>query len=430
MDGSPSPLFRPEVSSSRNTRHLGSILLHQPWGYTFAAILAGVFILLVLAFAWHGTYTRKATVSGLLMPVEGLLRLNAPAAGILREVRVVEGQWVGEGEVLFVISGERLLGDGGAQEQIGEQLRRRLAVMERNRQLIDERLTGQQRMLDVRLVSIDDELARFHHEIELLERREELAKVQLERHRKLANTDFIATAQVQRDETDLLTVQGQLQTTLRARASLRRERMELLSLREEAELRHRGEQGDLDNAMALVRQELVENEVRAEQVGVAPFSGVVAGLNAQPGQQVAAGTLLASLIPRDATLTAQLYATSRQAGFIEPGQSVLMRYAAYPYQKFGMASGRVGDVAKSPYSMQELPLHIAGAIQHAAPMTENDLFYRVSVELGSQNIEVYGQQQPLQAGMLLEADIVQDRRRLYEWALEPVYSVTGKWKSE
>ncbi|MFL4114118.1 hypothetical protein, partial [Pseudomonas aeruginosa] len=33
---------------------------------------------------------------------------------------------------------------------------------------------------------------------------------------------------------------------------------------------------------------------------------------------------------------------------------------------------------------------------------------------------------PLQSGMLLDADILQDTRRLYEWVLEPLYSLTGK----
>ncbi|MNE74693.1 Colicin V secretion protein CvaA [compost metagenome] len=157
---------------------------------------------------------------------------------------------------------------------------------------------------------------------------------------------------------------------------------------------------------------------------MAPFAGLLTGLNVQTGQQVAPGTLLASLIPQGATLSAYLYATPRQAGFVEPGQQVLMRYAAYPYQKFGMARGRVIEVAKSPYATQELPPHIGSAVQGSG--MQGQLFYRVTVALDAQSIQVYGQPQPLQAGMLLEADILQDRRRLYEWALEPLYSVTGK----
>ena len=52
--------------------------------------------------------------------------------------------------------------------------------------------------------------------------------------------------------------------------------------------------------------------------------------------------------------------------------------------------------------------------------------YLISVALESQSITAYGVDQPLQAGMLLEADVLQERRRLYEWVLEPLLSITGK----
>jgi len=33
---------------------------------------------------------------------------------------------------------------------------------------------------------------------------------------------------------------------------------------------------------------------------------------------------------------------------------------------------------------------------------------------------------PLQAGMQLEADVELETRRLYEWVLDPLYTLTGK----
>ena len=52
--------------------------------------------------------------------------------------------------------------------------------------------------------------------------------------------------------------------------------------------------------------------------------------------------------------------------------------------------------------------------------------YRIRVALARQQISAYGKAQSLQAGMLLEADVLQEKRRLYEWVLEPLYSLTGK----
>lgn len=419
------PLFRREAVAAKGHQRLGSVLIHQPWGHSVAALLAALMILLVVAFGYWGTYTRKATVNGLLMPEHGMLRLTAPGTGLLKELRVVEGQLVEQGEILFVLSGERISGGGATQALIAEQLRQRHVLLERNRALADERLHTQLRTLDSRLAALADELARVAEEARLLSRREVLAAAHLQRQQELVDAGFIAIVQLQQSEAELLTLQGQQQAIQRVRANLERERVELRAQREEAELRHRAEITELDNGLALVRQEQAENDIRAEQVSVAPFAGTLTGLNVQPGQQVAAGALLASLIPLDAELSAHLYAAPRQAGFIEPGQRVLMRYAAYPYQKFGMASGKVLEVARSPYAMQELPAHIGNAVQGPAP-TPAELFYRVTVTLDSPSIEVYGQSQALKAGMLLEADIIQDRRRLYEWALEPLYSVTGK----
>lgn len=417
-------LFRTEVISFSRQQGMGHVLTHQPWGYRVAAALAGVLIMLILAFGYFGTYTRKATVNGLLVPENGMLRLTASSTGLLTDVKVVEGQQVKAGEVLFTISGERLSVVGGAQKLISEQLNQRLLLMERNRALADDRLAGQLRMADSRLAVIGEELRQFQEEIRLLERRTVLAQAHLARQQELVKAGFISIAQLQQAEAEQLTIKGQQQSIQRARNNLNRERTELQAQRQDMLLRHQAEISDVDGGIALVRQEQVESDVRSEQIVAAPFDGIVTGLSAQIGQHIAAGNLLASLIPSGAVLSAHLYVESRRAGFIEVGQPVLMRYAAYPYQKFGMGRGRVSGLTKSSYAASELPHHVVSAIGVTGSSTE--LYYRVTVVLDTQVVKVYGQLQPLQAGMLLEADVEQDTRRLYEWALEPICSVVGK----
>jgi len=51
--------------------------------------------------------------------------------------------------------------------------------------------------------------------------------------------------------------------------------------------------------------------------------------------------------------------------------------------------------------------------------------YRVRVELEAQTIMAYGTHEPLRPGMLVQADILGESRKLYEWVLEPLYSVYG-----
>src|SRR5690606_31197174 len=174
-------LFRAEVSTGGGTRRFGSVFVHQPWGYRIAAALACVFIILVVSFAYFGTYTRKATVTGLLMPEQGILRLTATGTGLLAQVMVSEGQYVEAGQVLFIVSGERISTAGATQHLIAEQLSQRLSLLERNRWLASERIAGQIRMLDSRMATIDLELQQLDEEGRLLQRRVSLSEAHLQR---------------------------------------------------------------------------------------------------------------------------------------------------------------------------------------------------------------------------------------------------------
>ena len=103
---------------------------------------------------------------------------------------------------------------------------------------------------------------------------------------------------------------------------------------------------------------------------------------------------------------------------------MLLRYAAYPYQKFGMGNGEVTEVSRSPYVVQELPTHIAATLGGLSQ--GGDPVYRVTVRIKDQAVQAHGLAHALKAGMLAEADVVQDTRRLWEWVLEPVFSLSGK----
>lgn len=126
-------------------------------------------------------------------------------------------------------------------------------------------------------------------------------------------------------------------------------------------------------------------------------------------------------------LQAQLYAPSRTAGFVQPGQKVWLRYAAFPYQKFGMAQGVVMAVSRSPIAPQDLPDGQAQALVVANGA--NEPMYRITVRLLRQTINTYGKPTPLVAGMSLDADVRQDSRKLREWLFEPALAVMGDRKN-
>ena len=52
--------------------------------------------------------------------------------------------------------------------------------------------------------------------------------------------------------------------------------------------------------------------------------------------------------------------------------------------------------------------------------------YLVTVRLPTQEVRAYGQGMALQAGMVLDADVRIDRRRLIEWVFDPLLAVAGR----
>lgn len=66
----------------------------------------------------------------------------------------------------------------------------------------------------------------------------------------------------------------------------------------------------------------------------------------------------------------------------------------------------------------ELPSNLAQ--QLIAQAGNNEALYRINVQLDEQDIKAYGETLPLKAGLTLDADVLQERRKVWEWVLEPV----------
>uniref|UniRef100_UPI003BA51D19 HlyD family efflux transporter periplasmic adaptor subunit n=1 Tax=Roseateles sp. TaxID=1971397 RepID=UPI003BA51D19 len=252
------------------------------------------------------------------------------------------------------------------------------------------------------------------------QRRRALGAQQATRLEQLAREGFVSATQVQTQQQDLLDQDARIQQLSRTQLALRRDRQTLAAEVAQLAAQLQTDLASVDRSLAALTQEGVENDARRTQVVVAPRAGTVTALALQTGQAVAPGQRLAILAPLDSPLQAHLFAPSRTVGFVEPGQPVRLRYAAFPYQKFGLQAGTVRSVTKSAFAATELP----PGVQHLAlrDMAREPL-YRIVVALERQHIDAYGQPQPLKAGLTLDADVMQDRRRIVEWMLEPAIAV-------
>ncbi len=395
----------------------GPIVLARPWPSSIFVLAAGLTTLSICSYLMLGSYTKRATVAGLLVPTQGTIRLLPAAPGIVTRKRVDEGQRVRQGELLFVLSDDRRAAGEPGQARLAEAQAASLA--QRRESLLRaigtlRLLLGQtQQGLRNRLESLREQGRRVQQEIDLHGRRIDAATRMLERHRTLARERFISDVALQDKEDQVETLRAQWVVAQRQKAELISTSVSIQSELTQTAARTETQIAELERDLSALGQEAAEMRTRDQLAITAPMDGIVTAITAQVGQP-GGNQALALLIPADAELVAQLFAPSRAIGFVEVGQRVRIRYQAFPYQKFGQHTGVVAEVSRSPLPPGELSaaLPSAGASQEG--------LCRVIVKLESQNAIAYGKSLPLIPGMALEADIEQERRRLIEWVLEPL----------
>jgi membrane fusion protein len=169
-----------------------------------------------------------------------------------------------------------------------------------------------------------------------------------------------------------------------------------------------------------LRSELATTEQRIAEIGGrrayvirAPAAGRVSTLQATVGQFADPRRLQMEIVPNESVLQAELFVPTRAIGFVQPGQEIRILYEAFPYQQFGTYSGRVLKISQTILTKSDT----FGPIELKEPA------YRITAALDRPDIDAYGKKIPLQADMLLRADIILEKRSLISWLLDPLLSV-------
>jgi membrane fusion protein len=107
---------------------------------------------------------------------------------------------------------------------------------------------------------------------------------------------------------------------------------------------------------------------------------------------------------------------TRAVGFVKPGQEVVLRYEAFPHERFGQYRGVVTSIGRDVWTQGD----------RVGPLSAKEPVYRVDVKLDRQAVSALGQEYALRPGMLVNADLLLERRTLLEWIFEPVLSLKGR----
>lgn len=417
-----SSLFRREALDARRDAWLGRVQISQPLPVRVVGWSCVVLALATALLLTFGSYTRRVHATGQVMPKSGLLTLGAIQPGTISAIHATEGQHVRKGDVLFTEDLETTSLTGPTQKQV-------LADLLRQKTLLENQHTLREKSAPI-------EHQALLNQIQFLTRQREQISAQLSNDESVLPLVQKALAKMQGAQNNHLITEPQFQSQLYTYAQLLSSHAQALQSRTDAEskisdlasklarfdseLSH--DLNDLDKQIAAIDQQTAENEGRRSNIVLAPEDGILTGVRGYLGEQVAAGTPLVTLLPTDQALQIELYVNSASIGFLKENEPVLLRYDAFPYQKFGLHHGHIAEITHAPVTN--------GAQQTPRSAQDNDQknsspqdIYRIRVQPDQAYVETYGIRHPLEAGMTVSADIATDRRHLWQWLLDPVISV-------
>jgi membrane fusion protein len=409
----PRSLFRQEAIDAQREKLLGELSMARPvplWVFTAMVVS---FATIFVVFVFVGEYTRRERVEGYLAGDAGAARIFSPEAGTVTQLLVKEGDQVTTGTPIARLKLEHSQAGGGStSEAVEQQLLNRKHAIESEQaqgQLIGQQQVVQQRK---RIDDLQKELEQAKAEVQVQEQRAASAQQELHRFEKLSKDGFAPEAMVREKRNDQLDQQSKLESLKRAQAT---EERELRSAEAELpliDMRTREHVQRLEQDRSQIEQEVVQNKSKQEFVISASIAGVVTNIVPSQGDSVAAGAQLATVLPTG-TLHAALLVPTRAIGFITPGNGVVLRYDAFPFQRFGQYHGTVTNVSGTVWSPGE----------KLGPLTAREPVYRIDVKLERQTVSNGGREFALRPGMLASADILLEKRTVFEWIFEPVLAL-------
>jgi membrane fusion protein len=382
-----------------------------------SVLMAAAMVALVL----FGSYARRVDLHGVVLPATGLIQVTAPVAGSIQRMDVRDGQTVVNGTSLYVINQDTSTTSGDTQQKILDALTNQhktlLTQIARKTMLEAEQRRDYQHRID----NLKDQIQQTEAQIAL--------KDEFVRTLTKAFADY--TSYVRRGVGTMNELLPQQYNWMRAKEELEelkstklKERGELIELQSQqanADFQNDYEIDTLRSKIAELEEQVASAEARRAVAVRAPGSGTVTAIASYPGQTVATGARMLTIVPGQKTLRAELLAPSTSIGFIRPGQRVLLRYSAFPYELFGEYRGTVTEVSRAALQPEELRLLVP-----TLPSSEQSkTFYRVIVAPDRQDVTAYGKLEPLQASMQVDALVLLEKRPLYQWIVEPLYDLHG-----
>lgn len=421
---------------------LGKAVRTLPPLYTrLLAVSISAIVFGAIGWAYFSRVDEVAVTQGELIPSVQVRPVRALEGGIISEIRVQEGDYVSQGEVLIVQDPTLSQSEVDRLKTSADLIRQDIARLEAEQagqtntgnSLQDELLAARLREYDTRraaaaaeaqqsqsaigeaqarLTQLQGNLTNARATLINAQEREATLRTLVEDVGAVPRFDYLEAkdrlTQAQDQVASLeQAINGQQQAIQQAAQAAQAAQQTLERVTAERRSEILTQLNQRREELANLEGQLAQAQIKTDgETVTAPIAGRIYNLQATMAERtIEPGEELLSILPDGQNLMLEVKVLNRDIGFIEEGMRAKVKLATFPFQEFGTINGEVMQVSPNATVDQDLGLVYTARIQ----------LERTTVAVPTQGREV-----KLSPGMAATAEIVTRQRSVLTFLLEPI----------
>jgi hemolysin D len=408
------------------------------WTGRIIAILG----LCALALAIFGHLDIVAVAPGKLVPNARVKVIQPAVTGVVRSILVHDGMRVEAGQLLMELDPTQAEADTGkataaridakltvarseavlrAQSENKRPIVARVpdAPEDRQKQTQDSadgfynEYRAKVASLEAELFKRQAELATTNAEINKLAKTAPLARQQADSYKELAAGNYVARSDYLDKEQSAIAqteeLPAQISHSHELEAAIEEQKKDIQTTTATFRREHVEEMGKAQALLSQASNDQTKAEVRQALMRLtAPVAGTVQQLTVHTvGGVVTTAQPVLEIVPDD-SLEVEARLENKDIGFVEVGQTAIVKIDAFPYTRFGYMTGKVDDVSNDAVSDKR-----------------NGLYFVVRIKLPSRQFRVEHKLLNLTPGMEVKAEIHTGRRSVAEYFLSPLMNTAS-----
>ena len=415
-------IYRKEAIEYKKIHWKGKALLLAGIPAWLVTLLASLFLLALVLFLIFCTFTQRIDVRGEVITLPHSVNVFAPQQGFVVNQHVKVGDIVNKGQPLYELDVSRNTINGNVSAAQIEVINEKIA----NAEDIISKLT---RNKAETLTALDKQIKTTSASLAETNRMLATTQVGLNKmHTNLSSYDkYLKDGLITKDQYNYQhSLYFQQQS---AYQSLVTQKMQLESQLTQTNSDKITKAADFDNQISSqhnqindYKNQLVESNANGNLIIKATTNGKIESLAVTKGQMVENGSSLAQIKPTgDIEYYLILWLPNNTIPYVKPGDTINIRYDAFPADKFGQFPGKVISISSVPASRQEMAEYTN--VNNGTSQQELAL-YKAIIKIKDKTFNYNGKTLTLSNGLKAQAVVFLEERPLYMWMFTPFYKMT------